>query len=318
MKPFLSNILLTTLIAGISAGKFDYAAKPRGTAKCALINVAMDESVSTANERAFIKNTALPRIGQTLKTNYKYDEVFLCGGAFAGNNRYGSDQYRHKGCTTINSSGKIRNNAVVTWKRHAGRYEDGYTGMVRSMQDVYDTIEGIDLIAHCGSIDKNLILVTDEDRDDKDSTIVGGATLASVKQMIKDNGYILNVIANIHIANKNINLGMKMEQGGNHNTIFQMDANDPKGYKEIIDTRPYTTIASRDFGKTREDYARLLIDTPGALWNLNSLRAGGNIASTFADVFVEIKVSPSILKCFLLFQGFNILPFFLSFFLHGL
>merc|ERR1711935_1036923 len=31
-------------------------------------------------------------------------------------------------------------------------------------------------------------------------------------------------------------------------------------------------------------------DTPGALWNLNSLRAGGDIASTFADVFVAIKV----------------------------
>jgi hypothetical protein len=293
MKTFLANILFTALIAGTSAGKLDYDAPLNGRSKCALINVAMDESVSTANERAFLKDTALPRIGKTLRlAPYNYDEVFLCGGAFAGNNRQGTDQYRHKGCTTINREGKIMDMAVVTWKKHAGRYEDGWTGMVRSMEDVYDTIEGIELTSACGRIDKNMILVTDEDRDDRDSSLSENVTFDSVKDLIKKNGYILNVIANVKIDNNIKNFGMKMENGGLENTIFQQDVSESNGYKNVVengDYKKFTGVGNRHGGRTITHYSDLVVDTPGALWNLNSLRAGGKIAETFADAFVSVK-----------------------------
>jgi len=280
------------LIAGISAGKFDYSVKPSGPGKCALINIAMDESASTQNERAFMKDTALPRISQTLQAApYNYDEVFLCGGSFAGSNSAGSDQYRHQGCTTISAGGIIANHDVVTWIPHAGRYEDGYTGMVRSMEDVYDTIEGINLLSACGRLDKNLILVSDEDRDDNDSTVDGGVTFASVKQLIAENGYILNVIANIKINRDNKNLGMKIAGDGYENTIFRMDEDAPLGYSSFVDTRSYEQISpNRGSFKTNEHYTGLVVNTPGAVWNLNCIGDGGAIASTFADVFVAIKV----------------------------
>jgi len=69
MKTFSTNAILsiTALIAvGTSAAaqKFDYSAIPAGRDKCALINIAMDESTSTRNERDFIIDTALQELAK--------------------------------------------------------------------------------------------------------------------------------------------------------------------------------------------------------------------------------------------------------------
>ena len=121
-----------------SPQKFDYSAIPAGSDKCALINIAMDESTSTKNERDFIKDTALPRIGQTLPlAPYNYDHVFVCSGSFAGRKGNGSDQYRHQGCTTIAPDGTIKDLNVVTWANHKGTREDGWTGMWNAMRDYH-------------------------------------------------------------------------------------------------------------------------------------------------------------------------------------
>jgi len=291
MKTFSTNAILslTALIAvGTSAAKFDYSATPAGSDKCALINIAMDESGSTTNERAFIKDTALPRMGQTLPLPpYDYDHVFVCSGTFAGEKNNGSDQYRHQGCTTIQRNGVIKNMNVVTWVPHMGRYEDGWTGMWNVMRDVYDTIEGIDLISTCGRIDKNLIMLTDERRVDRDGA-TENLTFDKLKQRIADNEYILNVILPVKIDNKNSNIGMIINDNPHNNIIFKQDLQDPLGYTNTTDTRNYRSIASG--GGFHNDYTDLVVNTPGALWSLSALNAGGSIADTFADVFVAIKV----------------------------
>merc|ERR1712048_32744 len=163
--------------------------------------------------------------------------------------------------------------AVVTWQKHAGKAEDGWTGMVRAMEDVFDVIEGIDLVSACGRVDRNLILLTDEDRDDRDGSLSFDATFQNVKDLIKSNGYILNAILNVDIDGEIKNLGMKMEvDGGPSNTIFQQDANEPLGYKTITDTRPYKSFvkAPKKQKLMNDHYSDLVVDTAGALWNLNS------------------------------------------------
>jgi len=157
------------------------------------------------------------------------------------------------------------------------------------MRDVYDTIEGIDLISTCGRIDKNLILLTDEDRDDRDGA-TENLTFNKVKQRIADNEYILNVILPVKIANKDTNIGMimKSEADGTHsNVIFKQDLQDPLGYTNYTDTRNYRSFTSG--GVINTHYSDLVLNTPGALWSLTALNKN-TVAGTFADVFVAVKV----------------------------
>jgi len=289
MKTISANIILfiTTVIAETAAAKFDYSAKLTGKKRCGLINVVVDESKSTQDERNFLNETAIPRISSTLQESpYDYDEIFLCGAGFAGG-KNANTQYRHKGCTTVDSAGTIKNDAVVTWIEHAGPKEDGWTGMMKSMEDVYGTIEGIELVSTCGTIDKNLILLTDEDRDDKDSAL----TFAIVKQKIADNGYILNVIAKIKILDDFKNVGMiieTIEGGGSNNIIFRQDSSEPRGYKNFTDPRDYRTFTD-GAGQTHDHYSDLVEDSSGALWSIQSSKRE-KTSQTFAYVFVMMKV----------------------------
>jgi len=284
MKTFSAAAIFTTIISGASAGTFDYAATPAGPSKCALINVVMDESGSMSGDQAFMKTTALPRMAQTLyAAPYDYTEVFLCSGGFG---RYGSgnyNRYKHMGCTTLDSNGNIANNAVTNWVS-SGATEDGWMGIERSMNDVYDTIEGKNLISTCGRIDKNLILVTDEDRDDTNSHLGASA----VKQNIAHKGYILNVIANIRIDSQDGGLGMKIQSHGYNNTVYKMDTSQPSNYRTYIKTEYYRDFTTA-YVDTHIHYSDLIVDTQGALFSINCLRHGGTLAQVFADVFILIK-----------------------------
>jgi len=283
MKIFSAAAIFTTLFSGASAS-FDYAAKPTGSDKCALINVVMDESGSMSGDQTFMKTTALPRMARTLHdTPYGYDKVFVCSGGFGRYSNSNGNYYHHLGCSTLDATGAIGNTQVTNW--HAsGATEDGWMGMQRSMTDVSATIEGINLLSTCGRIDKNMILVTDEDRDDTNSQL----TASGVKQNIANKGYILNVIVRVTIDGKVENFGMRIGNAGYQTTIFQMDLSASLNYTSFNQTSYYRTF-SNGYIDTHDHYSDLVVDTPGAVWNINAVRNGGLITDVFADVFVKIK-----------------------------
>ena len=83
---FLPNALVSLLLMGsASAQNFNYNAAPsaEATDRCAIINLAVDESGSMFGEHAFLRDTAIPRMAQKLFSDqYQFDHVFVCSVGF--------------------------------------------------------------------------------------------------------------------------------------------------------------------------------------------------------------------------------------------
>ena len=145
---------------------YDYSLPSPGVdTKCALINVAMDESGSMHNEQNFLQQRALPDIIKALYSDdYKYDHVFVCSNGFGYNDMSFSDlhDYRFLGCSRGNTAGGLVNSSIVDEWAHDGGWEEGYYAMTKSMDNVNRYIDGVDLNVDCGELHKNMILVTDE------------------------------------------------------------------------------------------------------------------------------------------------------------
>jgi hypothetical protein len=145
---------------------YDYSLpSPSVDTKCALINVAMDESGSMQNEQTFLQQRALPDIIRTLySTDYMYDHVFVCSNGY-GYYDYSFDDwhdYRFLGCSRGTTTGALANSTIVDEWINYGGWEEGYYAMTRSMDNVNRYIDGIDLNMNCGELHKNMILVSDE------------------------------------------------------------------------------------------------------------------------------------------------------------
>lgn len=224
LQSILAIVALTLMAGNASAQLFDYNAPATGSAKCALINVVMDESGSMGGDQTFMANTALPTMARELySAEYSYDEVFVCSTGFTNYGGANSNQPRSLGCTTMTSSGGYTNGNVVSWILTGG-FEDGWHAMDYAMDSVPASIESIDLLSHCASVDKNLILVSDEDRD-----VYSSDTAAAIKQDIYNKGYVLNAVVNIEIDSNAANLGMKIDANQMDATIYTADASAADG-----------------------------------------------------------------------------------------
>lgn len=130
---------------------------------------------------------------------------------------------------------------------------------------------------------KNLILVTDEDRDNTDSSTYAG-TLAALQA----GNFLLNAV---------VNASYTIAGAG---TILGIDS---KGNAYVADgVGGFTKISAagviiNDFGTTtQEDYINMALASGGAAWDLNQLRAGGLTAQSFTKAFVDIKVEEIIIQ----------------------
>lgn len=150
-----------------------------GGRKCALVNVAMDESSSMTTEQTFMRDEAIPGMIQKLKgPDFNYDHVFVCSNGFGFDiesevparrdlQANPLDHYRHLGCTvgnadgTGNTPGTLEDPSITNWIA-SGIWEEGYHAMIYSIANVNQTIGGINLQTDCASLAKNIILVTDE------------------------------------------------------------------------------------------------------------------------------------------------------------
>ena len=242
----------------------------------------MDESGSMYTDQAFIRDTALPRMAMNLynQTLYGYTKVFVCSTGFTNYN--GGAHTRSLGCSTYDDQGIINDSSAVAYTLTGG-FEDGWHGIKTAIDTVPSIIEGIDLLSACHDLHRNVILVTDEDRDNFDQSLSN-----SIKTHIRDTGYVLNAVVNIGIDGSTNNFGMKIEAGGNNATIYRYDPSAPLGYSTSVRLGDYKSYVS-SFGTTHADYSELVVGTGGAIWNINSLRRS-NLASSFADVFVAVKV----------------------------
>lgn len=125
---------------------------------------------------------------------------------------------------------------------------------------------------YTGGAVKNIILVTDEDSDGSFGVVNAATSLSSAAAL-------LNAIINVSFecGNGNTALGMTTSLG--------YEADGSGGFSTCTGA-----TATTGAGSSIADYVNLALDTGGAAWDLNQLRAGGLTATSFTNAFVDIKV----------------------------
>ena len=150
----------------------------------------------------------------------------------------------------------------------SGQVEDGYSAISTALRK---------LSFRSGNVARQLILVTDEDRDPMLSLSRG-----EVKKLLEEMDFRINVVVNHNIEDR---------EG---NPVLGIDAQ-KKGYIVGNTTSGYTTVpkavlpSDGGHGSTLKDYVMLALDSVGAAWDLNQLRRGGAIARAFTNSFVDTK-----------------------------
>jgi hypothetical protein len=145
----------------------------------------------------------------------------------------------------------------------------------------------------------NFILITDEERDNTDSSL----SYTSVLNEILGKGALLNTVndAGLRTSSGATALGIDSE----------LNSYRPDGAGGFIESLGGAYVQSA-YGTTKANYIDMAWATKGAAWDLNQLRAGGMTATSFTTAFVDIKVQeiqdqivpePVSLVCWLLLFG---------------
>ncbi|MCX4026081.1 tandem-95 repeat protein [Endozoicomonas sp. SM1973] len=148
----------------------------------------------------------------------------------------------------------------------SGGTEDGWRGIQYALTDYPRRDEAA----------LNIILATDEDRDNTDSTI----TYESVLKQLTDSRALLNAVVNVQITCEDGKPALGMDSNG---VGYQVDGNG--GYTTCNNAK-----ASGGDGNTVAHYVNLALENGGAVWDLNVLRQGGHFAQSFTNALLDIKV----------------------------
>ncbi|CAJ1934767.1 unnamed protein product [Cylindrotheca closterium] len=289
--------------------KFDYsannplpsaaAAAASASSKCALLNLVVDETDSMKQQTEWLKQRAIPQLVKRLHSgndgyyHYDYDLVFVCGNGFGKTGSRRSDEetllYRFMGCTIANANGTLQDDSVAAWDHSAKKPQDGWLAMRNAMEHVPAEIEGIDLLATCQQkLDRTLILLTDNDRDDETKSL----TLEGLKNLISQNGYILDAIVKTEIDDDLDNFALKIsDSSGDQNTIFTADGNG--GWTTQSRNEAFVNFVD-GYKDTPEDYIPFVVESRGMVWNGKSLEHGirenPSLLESFTNHFVQQKV----------------------------
>ena len=128
----------------------------------------------------------------------------------------------------------------------------------------------------------NVILITDEDRDD---ILSGTLDFDGVLTDLNAKNAMLNVVVNASFYDDQPAGALGVDSAG------MAYLQDGSGYTTGTGGSPGTA-----WGTTIADYVDLAWDTGGAAWDLNQLRLGGDTAVSFTDAFVDIKVQEILIQ----------------------
>jgi hypothetical protein len=121
----------------------------------------------------------------------------------------------------------------------------------------------------------NFILITDEERDDTVPLTYSGVLAA-----LQSKNVLLNTVVDATFKD-----GTNTQALGIDGSSLAYIADGSGGY--ITSSGGY---AESGYSTTIADYVNLGLDTGGASWDLNQLRAGGLLADSFTAAFVDLKV----------------------------
>jgi len=261
----MKRTLRTALWTGLSAGFLSIPGLASAQAPIAAdVIVVIDESGSMSGEQTWIAES-IPLLEENLK---------LYGiGSESQANEYGLVGYGNRSVVprTLQVDGDYLGSAdgfveaanrLVT----SGGTEDGWRGIEYAL-DEYPRRNGAAV---------NIILATDEDRDNTRNSI----TYDTVLQTLDDNNALLNAVVNARIRCGDNTPALGLDSSG---IGYVADGNG--GFTTCEGA--YATSGS---GATVSHYVDLAIQNGGAAWDLQFLRSGGTNAQSFTRAFLDIKV----------------------------
>lgn len=258
LRPFAGALLATSLL-------FNGLSTQAATGPVAAdLLVVIDESGSMSGEQRWIAEVAAP-LDQSLQAYGVGDE--------SQSNLFGLIGFGDSRVVprSLLMGGELLGNAAAFTQassglRVNGGTEDGWRGIEYAL-DTYPRRSGAVV---------NVILVTDEDRDNTNSAI----TFNTVLEKLQSNRALLNAVVNVTIrcADNTSALGMDSTGVG-----YVADGNG--GFTTCTGAR-----AVSGAGATIAHYAELAVRSGGAVWNLNFLRSGGHFARSFSNALLSIKV----------------------------
>ncbi|MFW6372700.1 MAG: PEP-CTERM sorting domain-containing protein [Thermodesulfobacteriota bacterium] len=243
----------------------------------------VDESGSMRGEHAWLGNMVMDLESGLAAEGVQNNQYALVG--FGGNHYHGPEGHKHAvGGGDWGSANEL--SAAASSLVANGAFEDGWEAIDFAL-DNYN---------FRGNAAVNFILITDEDRDILDSTL----TYSSILNELSSKDVLLNSVVNAVFRDNEESrlLGMSGERfdengdkitdpAGNPITGYAQDPSDPTNYVGVSGA-----YATEDYYSTTiDDYVDLALDTGGAAWDLNQLRAGGNTATAFTKAFIDIKVA---------------------------
>lgn len=254
--------IFTKLLAGIAIAATLGIASAARAASTADTIVIIDESGSMGGEQAWIQNMI-----QALDVDLQ--------AAGVTNNRYGLVGFGSSGPglgRSINVGGGLFGNAGDFATAAAndlllnGGTEDGYSGIDFALNN-YSFRNGAA---------RNIIFVTDEDRDVVNNSVDFASTLNALTSG--------NVLFNSVLDNS--------FSGDGGAGALGIDFNNQAYYADGAGgvTSTGGGLVGNGFGTTETDYVPLSLQTNAASWDLSQLRQGGLVAESFTKAFVDIKV----------------------------
>lgn len=233
------------------------------------IITVVDESGSMGGEHTWLPgmisalDTALAAAAGTDPLNAQYGLV-----GFGANSSHGIAGHKHAvgggDLGTATEFGTAVGSLVLS-----GSFEDGYSGINTALS--YDP-------SLPGAF-KNVILVTDEDRD----VLTGAPDRAAIKSALS--GSLLNAVVNCSFRDASGAVALGIDSAG-----FAYVADGSGGFIKSAGGSQSGGCA----GTTNLDYVTLATEVGGAAWDLNQLRAGGLTADSFTAAFVDIKVQETV------------------------
>ncbi|MEM9804842.1 MAG: putative Ig domain-containing protein [Cyanobacteria bacterium P01_D01_bin.56] len=152
-----------------------------------------------------------------------------------------------------------------------GGAEDGYAGLNAALN-----------LPFREDAATNLILVTDEAR----SNIVASLDFSAIQNEINEQDALFNAVLNAQFEDENETIALGINAKGD-----AYIADEAGGF--ILSQGGQFTGASSvplgDIGAIKGDYVDLALAVGGANWDLNQLRAGGDIATSFTKAFVDLQ-----------------------------
>ncbi|MFW5654144.1 MAG: VPLPA-CTERM sorting domain-containing protein [Roseicyclus sp.] len=264
---------LTNFAAGVAVAVFSAGSAVASTVNTtANVVFIVDESGTMVGEQEFLRNTVVDRLDSELAaagvTNRSYATVGFGGG---GGGNLGADNLgRIVGGGLTSDTGDAK--ADLALLGLGGSFEDGYSAIDFALNNITFTPGAA----------VNLILVTDEDRDNGNSSL----TRESIQQVLTDRNILLNAIVDNTVDADSTMLGNQPAIG------VDADGNAYRaGAGGAFTSVPTGQLTDFDSGSTRADYSELALATGGAVWDIEILRNGGDDATSFANAFIDIKVS---------------------------